>query len=223
MAREIRDRRAMAWRSKGKPLPARAPEPSGSTLMRARACCRRSAIAREHLEVGEQIMRPQHRLRPPQMRVARNHRIRILARPASAAPPADPASSRSSVSHAGAQLQPDVERNLFVAAAPGVDLVRQRADFFLQLADDERVDVFVVRAVRDMRDSALLLPISSKAAISWSHSSRGQNALRCQSARKRLRAFYVREDQLADRSAASPKIAQRLRKARFRICRPTVS
>ena len=34
---------AMASRSKGKPLPASAPEPSGSTLARARAWLKRSA------------------------------------------------------------------------------------------------------------------------------------------------------------------------------------
>ncbi len=37
-------------------------------------------IAREHFEVSQQIVRPKHRLRAPQMRVAGNNRIRIFRR-----------------------------------------------------------------------------------------------------------------------------------------------
>ena len=59
-------------------------------------------------------------------------------------------SSRSAIDLL-AQPQPHIERYLLIAAAPGVDLVRQRAHALLQLADDQRVDVFVVGAVEECR------------------------------------------------------------------------
>jgi hypothetical protein len=42
-----------------------------------------------------------------------------------------------------AQPQAQVERNLLIAAAAGMDLIRHRAGMLLQLADHQRVDVFV--------------------------------------------------------------------------------
>ena len=47
-----------------------------------------------------------------------------------------------------AQPEPGIERDLLVAAAAGVDLVRERAHALLQFADDEGVDVFVGRRLR---------------------------------------------------------------------------
>ena len=44
-------------------------------------------IAREHFEIRQQVMRPQHRLRAAQMRVAGDDRVRIRRRRARAAPP----------------------------------------------------------------------------------------------------------------------------------------
>ena len=52
--------------------------------------------------------------------------------------------------HLIAQPQPYVERNLLVAAAAGVDLVRHRAGMRLQLANHQRVYVFVGRAVEEL-------------------------------------------------------------------------
>ena len=53
--------RAMASRSNGNPLPASAPDPSGITLTRAAGFAKTLQIAREHFEIGQQVMRPQHR------------------------------------------------------------------------------------------------------------------------------------------------------------------
>ena len=37
-------------------------------------------VAREHFEVGQQVVRPQHRLRAPQVSIAGNHGVRIFPR-----------------------------------------------------------------------------------------------------------------------------------------------
>ena len=54
-----------------------------------------------------------------------------------------------------AQPQPDIERHLLIAAAARVDLVRQGADAFFQLTDDQRVDVFIGSARIKIRDSGV--------------------------------------------------------------------
>ena len=72
--------RAMASRSKGKPLPASAPEPSGRTIGAAAGFAEALPIAREHFEVGQQIVRPEHRLRAAHVRVAGDHGVGILRR-----------------------------------------------------------------------------------------------------------------------------------------------
>ena len=41
------------WRSKGNPLPASAPEPSGSTLIARAGLLQALEIARQHFEIGE--------------------------------------------------------------------------------------------------------------------------------------------------------------------------
>ena len=37
-------------------------------------------IARKHLEIGQQVMRPQHRLGPPRVGIARDEGVRVVAR-----------------------------------------------------------------------------------------------------------------------------------------------
>ena len=88
------------------------------------------------------------------MRVAGDHRVRILLGEIEQRRASDRASSARTRSHLLAQPQPHVERDLLVAAAAGVDLVGDRAGRLLQLADDERMDVFVGRAVEELRRRA---------------------------------------------------------------------
>ena len=53
-----------------KPVPASAPAPSGSSSARARQSREAAAVARQHLVVGEQVVREQHGLGALQVRVA---------------------------------------------------------------------------------------------------------------------------------------------------------
>ena len=108
-----------------------------------------------------------------------------------------------------AQPQPNIERNLIVAAAPGVDLVRELARAFLQLADDQRVDVFVVCAIEKRRRTAL-----PRASL---RTPRRLCALRPRSECRRVPApahtpatRECRHRSGAGRNAASPKIARKL-------------
>ena len=87
--------RAIASRSKGKPLPASAPEPSGRRSARAAGLAEALPIAREHLEVGEQVVRPQDGLRAAHVGVAGNHGIGILRASSSSARMTPRAASRA--------------------------------------------------------------------------------------------------------------------------------
>ena len=113
-------------------------------------------IPREHFEIRQQIMRPQHRLRAPQMRVAGNHRVgissaRTPAAPASVRPAAPPrdrfrraATSRTSSDTCSLRLRP-----VWILSASS-------AHAFLQFANHQRVHVFVGRAVEELRRRGIL-------------------------------------------------------------------
>ncbi len=103
-------------------------------------------IAREHFEIRQQIVRPQHRLRAPHVRIARNHGVGIAAGQLEQRPHQAGEQAARAVAFV-AQPQPRVERDLLVAAAAGVDLVRDSAGLLLQLADHQRVDVFIAGAL----------------------------------------------------------------------------
>jgi hypothetical protein len=120
--------RAIASRSCGKPLPASAPD-----------------VAREHFEIRQQIVRPQHRLRAPQMRIPWHNGVRMLLRQIEDRGHQCPQQIGRAIA-LSAQPQPRIERHLLIAAAARVDFVRQRADAFFQLADDEAVDILSLRA-----------------------------------------------------------------------------
>ena len=152
------------------------------------------AIAREHFEIRQQIVRPEHRLRPPQMRVAGNHGIADICRPARAAHPSTPASPTRSVSIALAQPEPHIERHLLVAAAAGVDLVGQRADLLFSL---RMTSVWTSSSVAPSKNlaSRASRPISSNASNRSVALGGGQDAHALQRARKRLRALDIGVDQ----------------------------
>ena len=125
-------------------------------------------IAREHFEIREQIVRPQNRLRAAHVSVAGNHCVGIAlgaASNASMSPPRNPARAIDLV----AQPQADIERDLLIAAAAGVDLVGEPTDPLPQLTNDQGVDVFVGRAAKNsgLRASSR---IASNAATSRARS-----------------------------------------------------
>ena len=69
---------ATIWRSIGNDVPASAAAPSGSLFTRLRQSASRWRVAREHLEIREQVMGERHRLRDLQVREARHHRLGVL-------------------------------------------------------------------------------------------------------------------------------------------------
>ena len=60
-------------RSIGNDVPASAPAPSGLSLSRVARIGETAAVARRHLDIGEQVMAERHRLRRLQMGEARHH------------------------------------------------------------------------------------------------------------------------------------------------------
>ena len=94
-------------------------------------------------------MRPWHRLGAAQMRVAGHDGVRIFSGHARESSHQVDQQFQIDVDLL-AQPQPHVERYLLVAAAAGVNFVGQSADFALQFADDESVDVFVGSALEKL-------------------------------------------------------------------------
>ena len=123
-------------------MPAKAPAPSGITAVRAARLLEALAIAPEHLDIRQQVMRERHRLRALQMRVAGHDRRDV--------PPRDPnqrgAQLRNQRNHAGqlvAQVKPHVECDLIVARSPGVQLAPRLANQRNQPPLDREMDIFV--------------------------------------------------------------------------------
>src|SRR5258707_458473 len=75
-------------------------------------------------EIREQVVCPQDRLRAAQVLIARNHRRRIALRAIEHRPHQPTKQSERTIDFA-AQPQPHIERYLLIAAAAGVDLLRQ--------------------------------------------------------------------------------------------------
>src|ERR1017187_2586911 len=152
-------------------------------------------IAGEHLEPGEQIVRPEDGLRAAHMGVAGDHGIGI---------PGGEIEERAH--HADqegthgvrflAQPEPRIERHLFVAAAAGVDLVGHLAGPLPQFADDQSVHVFVggaiVKCWSERLDANAIERRDDLRPLL-----RTQNADALQGARECLRAADVGVDQAA--------------------------
>ena len=109
-------------------------QPRGAILQPVR-------IAQRHLHIRQQPMRNKHRLGPLQMRVARHHGLAGLARlfHQRLRPRCKPVHGESDLF---AHEEPQVRRDLFVAAAPGVKLEPQRTHALHQLEFDEVMNVF---------------------------------------------------------------------------------
>ncbi len=178
-------------------------------------------IARQHFEISEQIVWPKHRLGAPQMRIAGNHGLRIFL------------GQREQGTHqlrqllqngfrGRAQIQPHIERHLFVAAAPGMDLSGQCAHFRTELANDEGMDIFVAGAAQilgierfvgdGVKRGDNLIALFGRRECPHARA-RGQTP--ASPARRRKSTCY--------RNAAIPKIVQRPQKVRFQSVRPRVS
>ena len=131
-------------------------------------------------------MRPQHGLRAAQVRIPGNHRVRIPRRDLDQRRSQSGDQAPLAVA-LGADPEPHVERDLLVAAAPGVDFVGQFAGALLELPDHQRVDVLVVSAVEDVRvPPDLLERLDDALALGG-----GENAHPFERARERLRAGDV--------------------------------
>jgi len=95
-----------------------------------------------------------------------------------------------------AQPQADIQRDLLIAAAAGVDLVGDGAHALLELADDEGVDIFVGRpfiegGLKGVHSHLL------KALLELCAFAAGENAGALQRARKSLRAAAIGVNQPA--------------------------
>ncbi len=107
-------------------------------------------IAGEHFKIREQVMRPQDGLGAAQMRVAGydGGGIGVSALEQGVHQGME---QREDPADLSTQPQPRVERDLLVAAAAGMDLIGKAAGALLQLANDQRVNVFVGGAVEEAR------------------------------------------------------------------------
>ena len=76
-----------------------------------------AAVARQHLDIGEEMMAEGHRLRALQMREARHHRVGMRPAPSRRAPLAGARAAASIVVDGVAHPEPEVGRDLVVARA----------------------------------------------------------------------------------------------------------
>ncbi len=213
----------MASRSKGNPLPASAPEPSGSTLARRAGFAEPLPIAREHFEVRQQVMRPQHGLRAPHVRVARNHRVGILRARSSRRRIIPAMSSARTWSHSSRSQRRVSSETCSLRLRPVWILSATAPARLLQFADDQRVDVFVGGAFVEIRRIALPRAICVERRR---RSARAHPPSECRPvpapARKPASRGY-RHRSGAGRNQASRKSARRLPTVRIQIVHPRVS
>ena len=218
------------WRraagSSGRLEPASAPAPSGDTSARVEAVAPAVDVAAERPEVREQVVREQHRLRALQVRVAGE----VRRRSASSARRSSTACSswmRARPARALApEEQPQVERDLVVAAAAGVQLGAGRARDLGDPPLDRGVDVFVGRRERERRRRRAPLRRGRARRRSPARSSLGRAGRRASSmcdVRARPGEVVGREpaverqadgerEQLVGRALAEAAVPQRLRR-----------
>ena len=178
-------------------------------------------IAQEHLEIGEQVVRPEHGLRAAHVGVSGNDGAGVhLREPEQVAH--DGAEQRLQVGALFAQPHAGIERDLLIAAAAGVDLVGDVAGALLEFADDQRVDVLVGGALVEAG-----VPASARICVEGCR--RFGRALRrseCRPAPGRARrpaSRGYRNRSSGDRSGASCRSARRPRRVRFQSVRPRAS
>ena len=187
-------------------------------MARRRASREALGIAREHFEIRQQVVRPEHGLRAARVRVAGNDGVGI----ARGQIQQRLHHARQQHAHAVAlvaQPQAQIERDLLVAAAPGVDLVGHRAGMLLQLADDQGVDVFIGGAVEELGLGGFLAYLVESFDDAGALGG-GENAGLFQRACEGLRAAYIRADQAPVEIQRSGEAFEDLRRARFKPAAP---
>ncbi len=175
-------------------------------------------IAREHLEIGEQVVRPEDGLRAPHVRVAGNHGIGILLGEIDQRAHYTAQQGAHAIAFL-AQPEARIERHLFVAAAAGVDLVGHLAGPFLQFADDQRVHVFIGGAFVERGEQRLgadrverrddFFPLRG-----------AQNADTLQGSGECLRAANIRVDQPAVEIERSAEALENFARSGFKTAAP---
>ena len=108
--------------------------------MRARASARRPSSPRERLEVSQPVVREPYRLRPLQVRVARQHDLDLAGRSLDECSP-QVQQGRSRPRDALAHPQRERGGYLVVATAPGVELARDAPHELTQASLHIHVDV----------------------------------------------------------------------------------
>ena len=114
-------------------------------------------VARQRPEVREQVVRKQDRLRALQVRVARERDLGRLLGPLQRAVVCSSWMRRIELAALAAEVQAQVERDLVVAAAAGVQLGARVARDLGDAPLDRGVDVFVGRRERERAGRQLLL------------------------------------------------------------------
>src|SRR5207253_11009504 len=95
----------------------------------------------QNFDIGQQLMRKQHWLRPLCMRIARHYGVDVVSG-ASDQRRLERSSSREQLRPGLLDVQTQVERDLVVAAAAGVKFASQRADLLNQLLLNRHEVVF---------------------------------------------------------------------------------
>ena len=179
-------------------------------------------IAREHLKIRQQVMRPQHRLRAAQMRVAGNHRVRIFARQPSSSSSRLAQAARSSRrirarSHSRVSSETCSLRLrpvwILSASAPTFSFSLRMTNVWTSSSSAPSKVLRVRRFLADLRRTPQRACAASSAVRMPTRASARANA--CEPRHRRQAALC--------RNAASPKTARRLPKVPFRTGRPRVS
>ena len=168
-------------------------------------------IAREHLEIRQQVVRPQYRLGAPHVCITGNRRAGVrLPQIEQRAHQAAQQGARAVAFLA--QPESRIERNLLVAAAAGVDFIGHGAGALLQLPYDQRVNVLVRGAFVEPRRGGFFAYLVERGNDGLALRG-GQDAHPLQRPREGLRTPYIGVDQ-------APVEVQRSRKAFEDLGRP---
>ena len=131
---------AVALRSIGKEVPASAAAPSGDFVQALAGIGEPPAVARRHLDIGQQMMPERNRLRGLQMGEARHHGVGVLQRPLHQRM-LKRGQRRIGLVDGVADIEPKIGRDLIVARTRGVQPACGWPDQFAEPALDIHVNV----------------------------------------------------------------------------------
>ena len=132
---------AVMSRSRSNDVPASAPEPSGDFVEPLARIGKAAAVARRHLDIGQQMMAEGHRLRGLQMGKAGHHRAGMLERLVGERALVG---RERGIDRVDCVAHPEAEigRHLIIARARGMQPSGRRADHVGQPALDIHMNVF---------------------------------------------------------------------------------